>query len=175
MAIYTRLGDSGDTVTLSGEKVRKDDERIEAQGQLDELNALLGLVISFSREKKTKDVLGKIQKELFILGAELSMEKRTKKITLKHVESLEDQIDEFHKDLPELANFIIPGGCKSASLLHYARTICRRCERRLSPLADPDDIGETTLIYLNRLGDLLFTMARRANRRKRVEEVIWKG
>ncbi len=175
MAIYTRFGDSGETVTLSGEKVKKDDDRIEAQGQIDELNALLGLVISSSREKKTKDILKRVQKELFILGAEISMEEETHKITWSHIQALEGEIDIFQDDLPELANFIIPGGCKTAAFLHYSRTVCRRCERRVSHLSRSGVVAETTLSYLNRLSDLLFTMARSTNRKKSVEEIIWKS
>ena len=165
MAIYTRLGDTGDTVTLEGEKVNKDNPLIEAQGQIDELNAILGMAISFSEDEKITTSFRKIQKELFILGAELSAEKSRKRINLKHVEDIESLIDETESELPTLANFVLPGGCKTASLLHYARTVCRRCERRLVPLYKENQIDETALTYLNRLGDLLFTMARYANRK----------
>ncbi len=175
MAIYTRLGDKGDTVTLTGEKVHKDDQKIEAQGQLDELNAILGVAVAFSEDRSITDALQKVQREIFIIGAELSVQKSRKKINLKHVEELEDTIDKLQDKLPALANFVLPGGCKTASLLHYARTICRRTERRLVPLYKEEKIDDIALTYLNRLGDLLFTMARHANRKKRVDEIIWKG
>lgn len=175
MAIYTRLGDKGETVTLEGDKVHKDDPIIEAQGQIDELNAILGMVVSFSDDQKIADLLQKAQKELFILGAELSAEKSRKRINLKHVEDIEQSIDALEEKLPALANFVLPGGCKTASLLHYARTVCRRCERRLAPLYREKQIDDVALTYLNRLGDLLFTMARHENRKKRVDEIIWKG
>ncbi|MFH1393948.1 MAG: cob(I)yrinic acid a,c-diamide adenosyltransferase [Candidatus Micrarchaeota archaeon] len=175
MAIYTRLGDKGDTVTLGGDKVHKDDPLIEAQGQIDELNAIIGVVVSFSGDACMTSSLQKVQKELFILGAELSAEKSRKRITLKHVEELESLIDGFEETLPALANFVLPGGCRAASLLHYARTVCRRCERRLAAPHREKKINEVALTYMNRLGDLLFTLARYANRKTRVDEIIWKG
>lgn len=176
MPIYTRFGDNGETITLSGKKISKDSVIIEAQGQLDELNAVLGVVISFTDEQLIEETLRKIQKELFILGAEIAMERKSKKkIGLLHVEYLEKTIDELQSELSALANFVLPGGSKSAALLHYARTICRRCERRLVSLSKQQTLDPETIIYLNRLGDLLFVLARYINRKKRVDEIVWKG
>ena len=174
--IYTRLGDKGETVTLSGKKVYKDDERVEAYGSVDELNALLGVVASFTTDEEIKTLLIKIQKQLFIVGAELAMEKlRSQKINPTHISFLESEIDEIEKELTHLANFVLPGGSKTASLLHLARTVCRRAERRVVALSKKSKINPDIIKYLNRLGDLLFVLARYENRKKRIEEIVWSG
>lgn len=175
MHIYTRLGDKGSTVTLGGRKVQKDDPLIEAQGQIDELNAALGIAVAFIDDADATQALRMVQKELFVLGAELSMDNGSKRISPKHVEDLEKQIDSYEERLPALANFVLPGGCKSAALVHYARTVCRRCERKLVTLSNKKRLDPIAITYLNRLGDLLFTMARWLNRKKRVDEIVWKG
>lgn len=174
--IYTRLGDKGQTVTLAGKKVYKDDAKVEAYGSVDELNALLGITMAFTSHEEVKEILGKIQKELFLVGAELAMEKaKVKKINPTHVSSLEDKIDEIEEDLPHLANFVLPGGCKTAALLHHARTVCRRAERRVVALSRKSEVNPDIIKYLNRLGDLLFVLARYENRKKHIEEIVWKS
>lgn len=177
MPIYTRLGDTGRTVTLSGKKVYKDDAKVEAYGQLDELNALLGVVIAFTKkDEDVKAILEKAQKNLFILGAELMIGKKgRRKIGAVDVEELESAIDTYEEQLTALANFIIPGGSKTASLLHLARSVCRRCERSIVALSRKETIDPVVVVYLNRLSDLLFVLARYVNRKRRVPEVIWKG
>lgn len=174
--IYTRLGDKGETITLSGKKVYKNDPRVEAYGSVDELNALLGVAVSFTDQEPVKTLLTKVQKELFIIGAELAMEKtRTKKINPAHISGLEAEIDRIEENLPRLANFVLPGGSKTASLLHLARTVCRRAERRTVALSLKTKINPDIIKYLNRLGDLLFVLARYENRKKRIDEVVWSG
>jgi len=174
--IYTRLGDKGQTVTLAGKKVYKDDLRVEAYGSVDELNALLGVIMSFTTDSEIKETLTKIQKELFVVGAELAMEKTAmKKINPTHISDLESKIDEIEEELPHLANFVLPGGSKTASLLHLARTVCRRAERRTVSLSQKSNINPDITRYLNRLGDLLFVLARYENRKKRIEEIVWSG
>lgn len=174
--IYTRLGDKGQTVTLAGKKVFKDDARVEAYGSVDELNALIGVIIAFTSHNEVKKILEKVQKELFLVGGELAMEKASiKKINPIHVSALETKIDEIEEDLPHLANFVLPGGCKTAALLHHARTVCRRAERRVVALSQKSKVNPDIIKYLNRLGDLLFVLARYENRKKRIEEVVWKS
>lgn len=176
MSIYTRLGDSGRTVTLSGKKVYKSDIRVEAYGQIDELNAVLGLVLSFSKDKDVKVILDKTQKKLFTLGAELILkEKVKKKIGASDVEEIESAIDVYEEQLPELANFVVPGGSKTASLLHFSRTVCRRCERSIVALSHEENVDPVAIVYLNRLSDLLFTLARYVNKKRGISDVTWKA
>ncbi len=177
MPIYTRLGDSGRTVTLKGKKVYKSDIRVEAYGQLDELNALLGVVLAFSKkDEDVKAILQKAQKNLFIMGAEFMLGKKGRRnIGVIDVEELESAIDSFESQLPALANFVIPGGSKTASLLHLARAVCRRCERSIVALSKEETVDPVVVVYLNRFSDLLFVLARYVNRKRRVNEVIWKG
>lgn len=172
MPIYTRFGDKGDTIILGNRTVRKDDPIVEATGTIDELNAALGVVIAFTDDTEFKEILSAVQKDLFVIGAELVSEKTTKRITPAKTEFLERKIDELEPKLERLTHFIIPGGSKTAAVLHLARTICRRAERRVVSLSktNPEIIK-----YLNRLSDLLFVLARYENRKKRFSETIWKG
>ncbi|MEM2908694.1 MAG: cob(I)yrinic acid a,c-diamide adenosyltransferase [Candidatus Bilamarchaeaceae archaeon] len=174
MPIYTKIGDKGDTITLSGKKVRKDDPQVEAYGCVDELNAAIGVVIAFTDDNELREILIDVQKDLFIVGAELAIGS-TKKLTPAKTEKLEKIIDKIEPQLPYLANFVIPGGSKTAALLHLARTISRRVERRVVAAARTAKINPEILKYLNRLSDLLFVLARYANRKKRFEEIVWRG
>ncbi|MEM4359051.1 MAG: cob(I)yrinic acid a,c-diamide adenosyltransferase [Candidatus Bilamarchaeaceae archaeon] len=174
MPIYTKIGDKGDTITLSGRKVRKDDPQVEAYGAVDELNAAIGVVISFTDDNEIREILIDVQKDLFIVGAELAIGS-TKKLTPAKTEKLEKIIDKIEPQLPYLANFVIPGGSKTAALLHLARTISRRVERRVVSAAKVAKVNPEVLKYLNRLSDLLFILARYANRKKRFEEIVWRG
>ena len=170
------MGDTGQTVTLSGKKVYKDDAQVEAYGSVDELNALLGVAISFTSHEDVSALLKKTQKELFLIGAELAMGKTpAKKINPTHISSLEGEIDKIEEELPRLANFLVPGGSKTASLLHLSRTVCRRAERRVVTLSRKSSINPDIIKYLNRLGDLLFVLARYENRKQRIEELVWEG
>jgi len=178
MAIYTRFGDKGDTMLFGGAVVPKDDPRIEAYGSVDELNAMLGVVLSFSESDALKPSLTKIQKDLFVIGTELSTPSKSR--TMQgldpcRVAELEEVIDAMEADMPPLHNFLIPGGCKTSALLQLARTICRRAERCIIQLRSKQPINPDIIIYMNRLSDLLFIQARYINYKKRMPEAIWKG
>lgn len=178
MPIYTRFGDKGQTVTLGGKQVPKDNPRVAACGEIDELNALLGVCISFMNAGKTKAMLEAIQKDLFVVGCELAATGKKKPISfigLSQVQELEKEIDAIESSLTPLNNFILPGGSKTASMLHLARTVCRRAERTVVTLARKEKVNQQIITYLNRLSDLLFMLARATNRKKRIEEKIWKG
>lgn len=174
MPIYTKFGDSGKT-SLRGGAVSKNDPRVEAYGSVDELNAMLGVVVASADDSELRDTLLAIQRDLFTVGAELAATgERAKSISPARVGELETQIDALENKLPRIQHFIIPGGSKIASLLHLARTICRRAERRMVAITETEKINPNLLIYMNRLGDLLFMLAREANRKKKVDEIQWK-
>jgi cob(I)alamin adenosyltransferase len=177
MPIYTRRGDRGETDSFCGKRVAKDDLRIEALGQVDELNALLGVVIAFSEDGQT-GTLKELQKDLFVIGAELAgaaKGKLSRRINPDRVSELERGIDGIEAQLSPLHHFVLPGGSKAASLLHLTRTVCRRAERSVVALSKKEKTDPQVIIYLNRLGDLLFVMAREMNRKKRIEEPLWRG
>ncbi|MFH2105833.1 MAG: cob(I)yrinic acid a,c-diamide adenosyltransferase [Candidatus Micrarchaeota archaeon] len=176
MKIYTKYGDKGETTLVSGEKMIKDDIRVEAYGTVDELNAFIGVISTFTSDDDVKKTLLPIQKNLFSIGAMLSTRsptEKTPKINLNDISKLEATIDEIEKELDPIKHFIIPGGSKTSALLHMARTVCRRAERRIVTLSKTEKVSEDIIIYLNRLSDLLFVMARMANRKKRIEDVLW--
>ena len=168
MGIYTRTGDSGETTANVGKRVRKDEPLVEAYGTLDELNSFLGLALAHSSSKHTKAVLARVQKEIFDLGASIFSGELP--VGDVHVKDLEKDIDAVEARLKPLKHFIIPGGTREACHLHCARTICRRAERRL--VAAKAD--RMMVKYLNRLGDLLFVLARHENAKAGVGEEIWK-
>ncbi len=177
--IYTKTGDRGETGLIGGSRVSKTDPRIAAVGDVDELNACLGLALSqLPPELKAEAAeLARIQTELFELGAELASAGGKGKpvpprILPTHIESLERSIDAFTAELPELKTFILPGGCPAGAALHVARAACRRAER--SSWAARGTSGETeALRYLNRLSDYLFTLARRVNMKAGRAEIAW--
>jgi cob(I)alamin adenosyltransferase len=179
MPIYTRRGDKGETDVLGGVRLPKDHLRIEAIGQIDEFNALLGIVMSFSEDEKSNALLKEIQKDIFVIGAEFaasgSKAKLHKRIGPQRVAEIEQEIDKIEAQISPLHHFILPGGSKTASLLHLARTVNRRAERAVVALSRKEKVDPQIITYLNRLSDLLFVMARLMNRRKRIEEVIWQG
>lgn len=174
MKLYSGVGDAGETAIIGGTKISKDDLRMDAIGTIDELNSLLGLVISSSDDSGIVVPLTKIQKTLFVIGTELATEKPApSKINSPLIGEIESLIDSFSVELASLVHFILPGGCQTASLLHHARTVCRRAERRLVSFSKKRQITPEILKYLNRLGDLLFVMARYVNRKKRIKETVW--
>jgi cob(I)alamin adenosyltransferase len=180
MKIYTKTGDSGDTSLFGGQRVPKDALRIEAYGTVDELNSMLGIVRADNQDAEIDRILSEIQNQLFALGADLatprSVEKKVvKRIDPKDVQQLEKVIDSVDPVLKPLRRFVLPGGSPLAARLHFARTVCRRAERAVVRLSRNEDIGETVTVYLNRLSDLLFVLARYANQKARVPEVKWKG
>jgi len=176
--IYTRTGDAGETSLVGRRRVRKDDPLVDAYGEVDELNAWLGLVRASGLPDDMGAQLAHIQRDLFALGAQLADpgEKLSPKVTKaivsdEDVARLEQSIDTFEAELPQLRSFILAGGSAAGAALHVARTVCRRAERRmvsLDPVVDP-----VLLRYVNRLSDLLFVMARVANHRTAVPETEW--
>lgn len=179
MKIYTKTGDKGDTSLFGGQRVPKDALRIEAYGTVDELNSMLGIVRSDNEDKEIDGILDRVQNELFDLGADLATprsldSKQIKRIEPRHSEHLEAMIDTLEAHLKPLKTFILPGGSPVAARLHFARTVCRRAERTIVRLSRNEDIGEGITIYLNRLSDLLFVMARYANHIAGVSETKWK-
>lgn len=177
MKIYTKTGDQGETGLFGGPRVRKDDPRIEAFGDVDELNAALGVVRCEPIDQRLDALLQAIQNELFDLGAQLASPEPARMgvphVTDGHIERLERAIDDYDSTLPPLRAFILPGGVRAAALLHSARAVCRRAERRVVCLAQRAEIGGEALIYLNRLSDLLFVLARAANQAAGQGDVPW--
>jgi len=177
--IYTRTGDDGTTGLGFGGRVAKDALRIEAYGTVDELNSALGLALALGLPEEIAAELGRVQNELFHLGSDLCVPEAEKenhpvpRIEARHVEALEAAIDRWNERLEPLENFVLPGGGAGASALHLARTVCRRAERLLVGLARQEAVGPGTLPYLNRLSDLLFVLARAANRAEGRPDVLW--
>ncbi|MEW5798770.1 MAG: cob(I)yrinic acid a,c-diamide adenosyltransferase [Bacteroidota bacterium] len=180
MKIYTKAGDTGETSLFGGERVPKDALRIEAYGSVDELNSLLGVARAMKPKKKIDAILDLLQHQLFELGADLATPKNAKddyipRITAAHVTELEKVIDSLEIKLKPLKVFILPGGSKVASHLHLARTVCRRAERAVVRLSRNENIGTDVVVYLNRLSDLLFVLARFANHSEKHPEIKWTG
>ncbi len=178
MKIYTGRGDQGKTSLFSGERVDKDSPRVAAYGTLDELNSVLGIALSFSRNQKVREVLLSLQHKLFQVGADLATTSAQKRPIDRIKESdwrfLETLIDELQEDIPSLKNFILPGGSSGAAFAHLARVVCRRAERQWVALMKVDqDVNLELLIYLNRLSDLLFVVARYENVMEGGKEEIW--
>ena len=177
MKIYTRTGDAGMTGLFGGARLLKNDVRIAAYGALDELNAFLGACRAAGLSADVDVLVGRLQHELFALGAELaSPDKPPKGMRLldeRDVEAIEHQIDRFEQPLPELRNFVLPAGSPAAAALHVARSVCRRAERDVVALAQLAEVRPTALKYLNRVGDLLFVLARGANAADGVGDVPW--
>jgi cob(I)alamin adenosyltransferase len=180
--IYTRTGDRGDTGLTTGERVRKYNLRVTAYGEVDETNACIGLVRQHTASDSILDaMLVRIQNDLFDLGADLSTPERGVKgfeplrIVQNQVDRLEREIDQLNVDIAPLTSFVLPGGSPAAAALHQARTVCRRAERLAVELSDTanEDVSPQALMYLNRLSDLLFVMARWAND-KGESDVLWK-
>lgn len=178
MSVYTRRGDKGETDILGGARLPKDHLRIEAIGQLDEFNAVLGIAVAFSGDEQGNALLKAVQKDIFVISADFAGHgkvKLQKHITPARVSEIEREIDAIEAQLSPLHHFVLPGGSKTASLLHLARTVCRRTERSAVALSRKEKVDPQVIVYLNRLGDLLFVMARQANRKMRFEETMWKG
>ncbi len=180
MKIYTRRGDSGETDLFGGERVRKEHLRVEAYGQVDELNAFVGAAIAVSRQKDLIDFGRRIQNALFDLGSFLATpdaahraKANVPEVGADDVHALEAEIDRLESDLEPLKSFILPGGSEAAAAFHVARTVCRRAERGAVRLDAEEPLAGFALRYLNRLSDLLFVMARAENGRAAVPDVPW--
>lgn len=181
MKIYTKTGDEGTTGLLGNRRVSKDDIRIEAYGTIDELNAVLGLARAHGLDSASDKVVEDLQDELFAVGCALADPNPKGRchnaIQLEHASRLERLIDSLELELAPLSNFILPGGTLPAATIHLARTVCRRAERlvvRLT-LQPGGDVPPALVVYLNRLGDLLFVFARAVNHRAKVSDIPWKG
>ncbi len=178
MKLYTKTGDDGTTGLFGGARVRKASARVEAYGTVDELNACIGVARATGLESSTEAVLAAVQVDLFTLGAELAcVPGKESKLSMKLLEGadserLERAIDAAEDGLPPLTSFILPGGSAQASALHLARTVCRRAERAVLSLEDAPARSEI-VVYLNRLSDLLFVLARKANATLSVSDVPW--
>jgi len=180
--VYTRRGDAGQTDLFGGRRVGKDDVRVEAYGEVDELNACVGVALAAGVQDDVAALGVRIQGELFALGAYLATpdERRREKgaipvLSDDHVAHLEERIDAFEGEIEPLRRFVLPGGAPAAAAFHVARTVCRRAERRVVALDRLDALDEVALRYLNRLSDLLFVLARLENARAGCGDVEWEG
>ena len=177
--VYTKTGDDGTSGLVGGERVKKYDERLEAYGTIDELNSYIGLIRSCEIDVETYKVLIAIQEKLFTIGSLLATGKNGEKITQKlsvselDIELLERTIDSFEAKLPELKNFILPGGSQLVSFCHISRTICRRAERKIVFISETGQIPQLLVKYINRLSDFLFVLARKLGNDKHVIETPW--
>ena len=179
MKIYTRTGDAGSTGLFGGPRVSKDDDRIEAYGTVDELNAVLGAARAARVSEEVDTQLSSVQHELFAIGAELATpdpdQHHLRLIDSATILRIESWIDQHESTLPPLKNFILPAGTSGASFLHVARAICRRAERRVVTLARRHEaaVSEELMTYLNRLSDYLFVVSRAENQRAGVKDMVW--
>ena len=180
MKIYTKTGDDGTTGLVGGSRVKKFDIRLEAYGTVDELNATLGVLRSMSITESDKLLIIEIQNKLFNIGSRLASDEKGEAYTANlaitdgNIELLEKAIDSFEKDLPELTQFILPGGDPASAQCHVARTVCRRAERRVLEFVSEKPTHTNTVKYLNRLSDLLFVLSRKAAMENGVAETAWK-
>ena len=176
---YTRTGDKGETGLLSGERVPKNSLRVEAYGTVDELSSWVGYVRSLIEDREVDKILEKVQRDLFLVGADLATRpekakpRKAAQVTDAMVKKVEEEIDRLDAELPLLSAFTFPSGTKAAAALHVARTIARRAERRTVTLAQKEELNPQLVPYLNRLSSLLFVLARIVNKRSGFEEVKW--
>lgn len=169
-------GDKGETSLFGSKRVSKDDCRVMAYGDVDELNSYIGLIRASNEDEEIDSLLEKIQEDLFVLGSQLASvteNSRLPQLTKNNVKFLEENIQKFEKDLPTLRRFILPAGVQTAALLHVARTVCRRVERSIVSLSKEKTLDENSIPYANRLSDLLFTLARWLNKKECKEEKEW--
>jgi len=179
--IYTRTGDEGETALLGGKCVSKASDRVEAYGDIDELNSVIGLAHANASDTECKELLREVQVWLMAISAELARPAHpetasgTDSITRREVERIEKRIDAWEKNLPQLKRLILPGGCPEAAQLQVIRAICRRAERRLVGLSKKEFVRPELIRFFNRLSDLFFVAARHANLRAGVEEPQWRA
>lgn len=176
--IYTKTGDKGTTSLFDGTRVSKDDPRIDTCGDIDELNAMLGLVVSGTGSAEFKKLIIRIQRDLFALGAQLAnplhkKQKAKADFPAEKITFLEQTIDKCEEEIGPIKTFVLPGGSATAARFEFARTICRRAERRVVTLSKTEEIKPEILIYLNRLSDLFFMLARVANKRENTKDIPW--
>jgi cob(I)alamin adenosyltransferase len=175
--IYTKTGDDGSTGIIGGKRVSKSNQRIVAYGVVDELNSSIGIILSSKLDNDIHDILEKIQNDLFVVGADLAnpdLNESSNRITQDMVKFLETQIDKFESELTPIAYFILPGGDIISSQVHLSRSISRRAETHIVQLSENEAINKMCQIYINRLSDLLFVIARVINKRKMHKDIAWK-
>lgn len=172
--IYTRTGDAGTTGLGDGTRVAKDSLRIAAMGDVDELNSIIGLILTEPMSPKIQDCLTRIQHDLFDMGGEICMPGHAM-IKAERVTALETQLDAWNDTLTPLKEFILPGGSRAAAYCHLARTVCRRAERQMTTLNNQDKMTEVSLQYINRLSDLLFVLCRILNKEAGLPDVLWQN
>jgi len=176
--IYTKTGDDGTTGLIGGKRISKSSQRITTYGAIDELNSSIGIVLSSKLDDDIHDLLERIQNDLFVVGADLAnpdLKTSSNRITEDMVKFLEMHIDKFEDELPPITYFILPGGDSDAAQVHLARAISRRAETHIVQLSEREAINKTCQIYMNRLSDLLFVIARVINKRKMIKDVAWKS
>ena len=177
MKIYTRGGDGGETSLYGGDRVRKDALRVTTYGTVDECNAALGVAVTQIEDAKIRDVITRIQGELFEVGADLATPlargETVPRVRAEATARLEAEIDRFEEELEPLRHFLLPGGSLGGAALHLARAVCRRAERHLVTLGQAEEISPEVARYLNRLSDHLFVLARLTNHRSGIPETIW--
>ena len=171
--ITTRTGDAGETGLGDGTRVAKDSARVQALGDIDELNCVIGMVLAEDVSREVRDALGQVQHDLFDLGGELSIPGH-KLLKPSRVEALEETLEGWNAGLEPLKEFILPGGTRAAAAAHLARTVCRRAERSVVAVGRKDKVGDPARRYLNRLSDLLFVAGRLLNRHAGQNDVQWR-
>jgi len=177
MKIYTKTGDDGNTGLQGNFRIAKSHPRIMAYGTVDEANAAIGIVLTNLLDGDISQLLSQIQNDLFLLGSDLSNQNLNdlkNRVSLEMIEKLEKSIDLFELELSPLTNFILPGGNLAAAQIHQVRTIVRRAETLVVKLSDKDEINSNCIKYLNRLSDLMFVLGRLINKRKGIEDILWK-
>ncbi len=179
MKIYTRTGDDGTTSLIGGSRVKKYDLRLDAYGTVDELNSYLGVVRSMQTDQQADRMIEKIQNKLFVIGANLASDGSVSLISQQlpvgesDIVVLEKEMDRMNEQLPELRNFILPGGSQATSFCHVARTVCRRAERLIVELAEKTEVDPNLIKYMNRLSDYLFVLSRKVSTDQKASEIVW--
>ncbi len=177
--IYTGTGDKGETSLVGGQRVSKAHRRIESYGTIDELNSFIGLLMTALDDTQDLDFLTFVQHKLFTVGSYLATDPQTtelrvqSQVTPESITRIEREIDRIDEELPRMKRFVLPGGCRSASLAHVCRTVCRRAERRIYSLAEESEVEENVLVFINRLSDYLFVLARKECLRHNGKEILW--
>ena len=175
--VYTKTGDCGTTSLVGGKRVPKECARLESYGTIDELNAQVGLLLTYVEEPVDRECLIGIQSRLFVIGAQLATEAPNEPscvVTLDDVSNLEQSIDQASEGLPKWRGFTLPGGCRAAALAHVCRTVCRRAERRILALKATEPVDANLIKYVNRLSDYFYVLALRLSFLQGTEEILWK-
>lgn len=177
--VYTRTGDAGTTSLVGGIRVSKTDARLEAYGTIDELNAQLGLLLTYLTDERDRCLLLRVQHLLFVIGSQLATDTSCRELMAasvvpqEEIHRLEQEIDRLDAALPRLHAFLLPGGCRAAAVCHVCRTVCRRAERRVLALSKEAEVSSELLSYINRLSDYLFVLSRKLNIEAKSEEIFW--